>query len=82
MPRKAADTQDARDAARYARLLGLLRQARKEAAMTQVEAAQALGKPQSYISKCEAGERRIDVVELERFAKVYGKPLAFFLEDP
>ncbi len=81
MPRKAAaDAQDARDEARYARLLALLRQARKEAGLTQVEAAEALGKPQSFVSKCEAGERRIDVVELERFAKVYGKPVTFFLE--
>ena len=49
MPRKAAaDAQDARDEARYARLLALLRQARKEAGLTQVEAAEALGKPQSF----------------------------------
>jgi hypothetical protein len=33
----------------------------------------------SYLSKCESGERRVDVIELEAFAKLYGKPLSFFL---
>jgi transcriptional regulator with XRE-family HTH domain len=36
---------------------------RKEAGLTQVELAQRLGRPQSYVSKYERGERRLDVVE-------------------
>jgi transcriptional regulator with XRE-family HTH domain len=47
--------------------------------MTQAEVAQLLGKPQSYVSKCETGERRIDATELLDFAKVYGRPLSHFL---
>jgi len=31
------------------------------------------------MSKCESGERRIDVVELEDFARLYRKPISFFL---
>jgi len=36
------------------------------------------------MSKCESGERRIDIIELEDFARVYGKPVTFFLlgEEP
>lgn len=64
---------------RYRQFLARLRAARREAGLTQVQAAQALSKPQSYLSKCESGERRVDVVELERFAKVYGKPITYFL---
>ena len=54
--------------------------ARKRAGLTQVQVARALNRPQSFVSKCEAGERRVDVVELQEFTRVYLVPLAFFLE--
>ena len=63
----------------YQKFLKRLRKARKEANMNQSEVALALGKPQSFVSKCESGERRVDVVELADFAKIYGKQLDFFL---
>ena len=50
--------------------------------MTQVEVADALGRPVSFVSKCELGERRIDPVDLKRFAELYGKPLEFFYPPP
>lgn len=80
MRRTKAETTTATQAARYARLLTKLRDARLEAGMTQADAAKALRKPQSFVSKCESGERRVDVVELERFAEVYRKPVSFFFE--
>jgi len=49
-----------------------------EAALSQTEAARRLGKPQSFVSKCESGERRVDVVELLAFARVYGVAVTFF----
>lgn len=42
----------------------LLRNMRTRAGLTQTEVAAALGKPQSYVSKYETGERRLDLVEL------------------
>ena len=66
---------------KYKRVLELLRQARKEAGLTQSEVAGALGKPQSYIAKCESGERRIDVIELSEFAHVYQKTIKYFLGE-
>ncbi len=51
---------------------------RIEAGLTQVDVAQSLGKPQSFISKCESGERRVDFVELIDFAQLYDKPLDYF----
>ncbi len=64
----------------YASLGSLLKQARMEANLTQVEAARKLGKTQAYVSKCELGERRIDVIELAAFAKIYRKAPAYFFQ--
>ncbi len=53
-----------RQTPRYQRLLELLIAARGDAGLSQVGLARRLGKPQSYVSKFESGERRLDVVEL------------------
>jgi transcriptional regulator with XRE-family HTH domain len=54
-------------------------QARRDAGMTQGQVTRRIGKPHSFISKCELGERRVDFVELQLLAKIYEKPLAFFV---
>ena len=53
-----------RSSPRYARLAQLLIEAREAAGLTQVQLALRLRRPQSFVSKVESGERRIDVVEL------------------
>jgi transcriptional regulator with XRE-family HTH domain len=63
----------------YQHFLKRLREARHQAGLTQVQVAKALGRPQSFVTKCELGERRIDPIDLQRFAKLYRKPLSFFL---
>jgi transcriptional regulator with XRE-family HTH domain len=68
-----------RYSARYRRLLERLRSARLKAGLTQAQVATALRRPQSFVSKCESGERRVDVIELEDFANLYEKPISFFL---
>jgi transcriptional regulator with XRE-family HTH domain len=62
----------------YKRLLARLVEARKQAGLTQVEVARRLGKAHSFVSKCELGERRVDFIELEQLAKMYGKDISFF----
>ncbi|MBM0104045.1 helix-turn-helix transcriptional regulator [Steroidobacter sp. S1-65] len=47
----------------HVRLLEVLLAAREKAGLTQQQLADRLGKPQSFISKYEGGERRIDVIE-------------------
>ena len=47
--------------------------------MTQADVALALGRPQSFVSKCEAGQRRVDVVELQDYARLYRVSLNFFV---
>ncbi|TGJ98714.1 XRE family transcriptional regulator [Leptospira langatensis] len=56
----------------------LLKKAREEAGLTQIEVAQELDAPQSFVSKIEAGDRRIDVIEFWRLARLYKKPYDFF----
>ena len=65
---------------RYRRLLERLRQARSEAGLSQVAVAATLGVEQKFVSRIETGERRIDPVELQELADLYGKPFQFFLE--
>ncbi len=62
----------------YQRFLARLREARRQAGLTQEEAARRLGKPQSFLSKCESGERRVDFVELLALAELYGVDISFF----
>jgi transcriptional regulator with XRE-family HTH domain len=50
----------------------LLTDARKKAAISQGELARRLGRPQSFVSKYERGERRLDVVELKAVADALG----------
>ena len=62
----------------YDAFLEKLKQARVNKGLTQVDVAKKLRKPQSYVSKIEMGERRIDVIELKKLAALYGKSLSFF----
>ncbi|TSC94506.1 MAG: helix-turn-helix domain protein [Parcubacteria group bacterium Licking1014_1] len=57
-----------------------LKKARKEAGLEQAEVAKLLGKTQSHVSKIEAGQRRIDIVALKEFAKIYKKQIDYFIK--
>lgn len=63
----------------YEHFLQLLRKAREAVGLTQIEAARRLNRPQSFVSKCESGERRVDVVELAQFCRVYKIKMGMFL---
>ncbi len=63
----------------YLAMLKRLRQARRDAGMTQADVAEALDRYQSFVNKVETGERRIDPIELQEFATLYGKRLSWFL---
>lgn len=53
-------------------LLQILREARLEAGMRQVDVAKVLNRPQSYVAKIESGERKIDFIEFLEFTKALG----------
>ncbi len=60
-------------------LLSLLRLVRIEAGLTQTDVAQRLKQPQSFVSKYESGERRLDVLELRQVCQAIGVPLPEFI---
>jgi len=63
----------------YAYFVERLRTARQEAGLTQVQVAKKLKRPQSHVSNVESGQQRVDIVELQRFAKLYGKDIKYFI---
>jgi transcriptional regulator with XRE-family HTH domain len=61
------------------RFLQELKRARLEAGLSQVELARRLGRHQSFVSKYESGERRLDVLELREICAELGVSLAIFV---
>jgi transcriptional regulator with XRE-family HTH domain len=57
---------------RQEKLCALLREARKEAGLTQVELATKLGQYKGFVSNYETGERRLDVVEFLEVTEALG----------
>ena len=49
--------------------------------MSQREVCAKMGMPHSFLSKCETGDRRIDIMEFLQLAKLYDKPLGFVTEE-
>lgn len=64
----------------YRNIIERLKKARFDAGLKQKDVALKLKKPQSYISKIERGERRIDVTELKDLAKIYKKDINYFIK--
>ena len=64
----------------YKEIINRLKQVRIEIGLSQQAVADKLGKPQSYISKIESGERRLDVAEMKKFSVIYRKSVDHFLK--
>src|SRR5271170_3097261 len=65
---------------RYGRFTALLRKIREEAGLSQTTLADKLDKPQTFVSKSELGERRIDFLETLDYCAACGVPLNQFME--
>ena len=64
----------------YAYFVERLIKARQETGLTQVQVAKKLKRPQSHVSNVESGQQRVDIVELQRFAKLYSKDIHYFIK--
>ncbi len=65
----------------YERLLTALRRARRDACLKQSDVARKLRRHQSFISKIESGERRVDVIELAQLCRIYRRDLIEFIRS-
>jgi transcriptional regulator with XRE-family HTH domain len=64
----------------YDRFLEKLIVAREKTNLTQREVSARMGRAHSFLSKCETGERSIEVFELIQLAQIYEKPPQYFLD--
>lgn len=63
----------------YVDFVGKLKQARLDTGLRQIDVAKKLKRTQSYISRVEIGEQRLDIIELKNFANIYKKSLEWFI---
>ena len=71
--------QKSLSSAKQTSFLKLLRTVREEAGLRQIDVAERLNQPQSFVSKYEAGERRLDLLELELVCEACGTDIEQFV---
>ena len=57
----------------YAVFIERMKKAREETGLRQIDVAKKMKRPQSYISRVESGEYRLDILEVKEFARIYKK---------
>ncbi|WP_459556771.1 helix-turn-helix domain-containing protein [Lacunimicrobium album] len=67
--------------AEYEALLELLKELRKQSGLSQIDLAAKLGQTQSFVSKVERGDRRLDVIQLRTICHVLGQTLPKFVQQ-
>ena len=65
----------------YHRLVELLISARKSAALTQTDVGMRIGQRQTFVSKIETGERRLDAAEFMKIAKAIGADPCVLMQE-
>ena len=65
----------------YRVFLRLLKTTRREAGLNQEQVAARLGKTQTFVSKCERGERRVDIVEVRAFCEAIDISFPSFISE-
>jgi transcriptional regulator with XRE-family HTH domain len=66
---------------RYASMGARLRQAREFLGLSQEAVAESLGVPRASVSAMESGRRKVSSLELKDLARLYKRPMEFFLND-
>ncbi len=58
-----------------------MRKARLDSGLSLREVAARMGRSLTFVAESESGERRVDVVELKQFAKVYKRSVMYFVRE-
>ena len=66
---------------KYKTALLLIKEARVKAGITQIELANSLNETQTFVSKCERGERRLDIIEMREFCMAIGLDFIDFVKE-
>ncbi|MFA6554080.1 MAG: helix-turn-helix transcriptional regulator [Candidatus Paceibacterota bacterium] len=64
----------------YAIFIERMKKARLDAGLRQIDVAKKMRRPQSYISRVESGEYRLDIMEVKKFAQLYNKDINYFIK--
>ena len=80
-PFKAVNVTRSLHTTEYRNFIARLRRARELRGVTQADLAKRLGKPQSYVSKYESRERRLDLVEFLNVANSLELNVCKFIEE-
>ncbi len=65
----------------YLAVTRLLKETREKAGLTQMKLAELLEQSQSFVSKCERGERRLDIIQLRTVCRALGTTLPEFVDS-
>lgn len=76
--RKSRKARTARFQDAYDTLLERLIAAREKAGLTQHQVSAMMGRSHNFMTRCESGDRSIDVMELLELAQIYKKPINHF----
>lgn len=76
--RKSRKARTAKFQGAYDTLLERLIAAREKAGLSQHDVSAMMGRSPNFMTKCESGERSIDVMELMELAMIYQKPVSHF----
>ena len=68
-------------AAEYSAFIKKLKAVREEAGISQELLAEKLGSTQTWVSKCERGDRRLDIIELKNWCEALGLSLSEFVQE-
>jgi transcriptional regulator with XRE-family HTH domain len=79
--RKSRKARTAKFQEAYDTLLESLVAAREKAGLTQHEVSKMMGRSPNFMTKCESGQRSIDVMELMELAQIYKKPVNHFFSS-